>query len=93
MCIYIVRTTYCFIWDIYMDWGLCRSNKKGDPHRFLRAKINYAPGFYYWAVFSDFILRYIFILFWFKIGDPESGFNKLDSMFALSVFAEGFRRA
>ena len=75
MSIYIVRTTYCFIWDIYMDWGLCRSNKKGDPNRFLRPKINYAPCFYYWACFSDFVLRYIFILFWFKIGDPKSGFN------------------
>ena len=89
----MIKTIYCFIWDIYMDWGLCRSNKRGDPHRFLRAKINYAPCFYYWAIISDFILRFVFIVFLINVGQPDSSFNRLDAMFALQTFAEGFRRA
>ena len=79
----MIKTIYSFIWDIYMDWGLCRSNKRGDPHRFLRAKINYAPYFYYWAIFSDFILRFIFLVFLFRVGQPDSTFNRLEAMFAL----------
>ena len=66
---------YSYIWDIYMDWGLLRNNKPGVKNRFLREKINYAPIFYYWAIFSDFILRFIYILFFYKLGDPQSFFN------------------
>ena len=90
---HIVQTTYCFIWDIYMDWGLLRQNEAGAKNRWLRAKINFAPGFYYWAIFSDFVLRYIYLLFLFSLGDPESFFNKIQTMFAVSTFAEGIRRA
>jgi len=89
----MVKTTYSYVWDIYMDWGLFRSNKRGDENRFLRPKINYSPSFYYWAIFSDFVLRYIWILFLFNYGTSDSGFNQLDLMFALSVYSEGFRRA
>ena len=62
------KTTYSFAWDIYMDWGLLRNNERGATNRFLRPKINYAPCFYYWAIFSDFVLRYIFVLFLFNLG-------------------------
>ena len=75
MACHFVQTTYCFIWDIYMDWGLFRQNSKEKPNRFLRDKINYAPIFYYWAIFSAFILRYIYLLFLFSLGDPDSFFN------------------
>lgn len=70
-----VQTTYCFIWDVYIDWGLFRHNAKGSENRFLRPKINYSPGFYYYAIVSDFVLRYIYILFLFNLGDPKSNFN------------------
>lgn len=90
---HLVQTTYCFVWDIYMDWGLLRQNEPCKKNRFLREKINYAPGFYYWAIFSDFVLRYIYILFLYNLGRKDSFFNSLDLMFALSTFAEGFRRA
>merc|ERR1719469_374669 len=89
----MVKTTYSFIWDIYMDWGLFRSNERGDENRFLRPKINYHHSFYYWAIFSDFVLRYIWILFLFNYGTKDSSFNQLNIMFALSVYAEGIRRA
>ena len=72
-----VQTTYCFIWDIYMDWGLLRQNKPGSNNRFLREKMNFPPVFYYWAIFSDFILRYIYLVFLFNYGNPDSFFNSL----------------
>lgn len=88
-----VKSTYSYIWDIYMDWGLLRRNVPGSSNRFLRDKLNYAPCFYYWAMFSDFILRYLFLLFLFNLGQPDSFFNSIDTMFAISTFSEGFRRA
>ena len=60
-----------------MDWGLLRQNKPGSKNRWLRAKINFAPSFYYWAMFSDFVLRYIYLLFLFSLGNPNSFFNKI----------------
>merc|ERR1719469_224276 len=85
----MVKTTYSFIWDIYMDWGLFRSNERGDENRFLRPKINYQHSFYYWAIFSDFVLRYIWILFLFNYGTKDSSFNQLNIMFALAVGGAG----
>ena len=51
-----------------MDWGLLRQNESGSNNRFLREKMNYPPIFYYWAIFSDFILRYIYLVFLFNYG-------------------------
>ena len=51
-----------------MDWGLLRSNEPGAKNRFLREKMNYAPVFYYWANFRDFVLRFIYILFLYNYG-------------------------
>ena len=60
-----------------MDWGLFRQNEPGAKNRFLRAKINFSPSFYYWAIFSDFILRYNYLLFLYSLGNPNSFFNKV----------------
>ena len=76
-----------------MDWGLLRNNAKGAKNRFLREKLNYHPCFYYWAIFSDFILRYDYILFWYSLGTDGSMFVNLDTMWLISTFAEAFRRA
>ena len=81
-----VQTTYCYIWDIYVDWGLMRNNAKGSKNRFLREKINYHPSFYYWAIFSDFIFRYDYILFWYKLGEEDSMFNNLNTLWVISTF-------
>ena len=90
---HIVQTTYCYIWDIYMDWGLLRQNDSAKPNYCLREKINFAPWFYYWSMFSDFVLRYIYILFLYKLGDQSSFFNNINALFAISTFCEAFRRA
>ena len=43
-----------------MDWGLCRSI---EPGRYgLRSVINYDPSFYYYAIASDFVLRFTWIV-------------------------------
>lgn len=67
-------TTYSYIWDIYMDWGLMRCFKPGKMY--LRPKINYKPKFYYWAMFSNFILRYTYIIGLFALGRKDSYFNE-----------------
>ena len=70
-----IQSTYCYIWDIYMDWGLFRQMDKNKPNLYLREKINYAPWFYYWAIVSDFVLRYIYVFFLYNLGDKESFMN------------------
>lgn len=56
----IVSTVYCLGWDYYMDWGLFRSNEKGK--KYLRSKILYPFWFYYYAMISNFIMRFFWIL-------------------------------
>ena len=42
-----------------MDWGLMETNGAGDENRFLREEIVYSsPGFYYFGIIEDFILRF-----------------------------------
>lgn len=56
----IWSTLYKTCWDYYMDWGMCRSKKKG--YFALRRPIHYSPYFYYWAMFSNTILRFFFLI-------------------------------
>jgi len=90
-----ISATYSYAWDIYMDWGLLRQNTPGHPHRFLRDKINYHPYFYYWAIFSDGVLRYWWIVPLFPVaaGPQQSLFHQLQVLAGISIFAEAFRRA
>ncbi len=53
-------TIYSYVWDIYMDWGLCRCTEPGKYG--LRQVINYSPYFYYYAILSDFLLRFTWIV-------------------------------
>lgn len=46
---------YGYIWDIYMDWGLCRSKDKETYG--LREKLHYNKWFYYQAFVTDLLLR------------------------------------
>ena len=91
----MISATYSYAWDIYMDWGLLRQNTPGHPNRFLRDKINYHPYFYYWAIFSDGILRYWWIapLFPVTSGPEKSLFHQMQILAGISIFAEAFRRA
>ncbi|XP_076316128.1 solute carrier family 53 member 1-like isoform X3 [Tachypleus tridentatus] len=53
----VVSSCYTYIWDIKMDWGLFESN--GGENKFLREEIVYSsPGYYYFAIIEDFILRF-----------------------------------
>jgi len=70
---HFVATTYSYVWDIYMDWGLMRCWEAGKWA--LRDKISYPQNFYYFAIFADFVLRYIWLLGMFVFGDPNSTFN------------------
>jgi hypothetical protein len=51
---------YSFAWDLTRDWGLLRSDSK---YRFLRQKLVYkSPKLYYWAIVSNLVLRFTWIL-------------------------------
>ena len=43
-----------------MDWGLCRCSEPGKYG--LRQVINYKPSFYYYAIVSDLLLRFTWIV-------------------------------
>jgi hypothetical protein len=49
-----------------MDWGLLRSWQ--SPTYGLRAKITYSPIFYYYAIVSDFLMRFFWVVTLFRIG-------------------------
>lgn len=74
-----------------MDWGLLRSKEKGTYA--LRDKINYKPWFYYYAMVSDFILRFTWLITLVPLGDPNSPFNNFKIMSFIMIMCECFRRA
>lgn len=53
----IFTSTLTFIWDVYMDWGLLDSK-----NAFLRHELSFNPFFYYWAMFSNALLRAAWVL-------------------------------
>jgi hypothetical protein len=56
----MIASSYSYAWDIYMDWGLLRSK---NPKTYgLREKLNYPVWFYYYAIVSDFLLRFFWIV-------------------------------
>jgi len=71
--IHMWASSYSYAWDIYMDWGLLRSKEAGKYG--LREKINYHPYFYYYAIVSDLILRFFWVVTIFPLGKPDSTFN------------------
>jgi hypothetical protein len=82
---------YSYLWDIYMDWGLMRCFKPGKYG--LREEMNYGRWFYYYAMVSDFILRFVWIITLFQLGNPNSVFNTFQIMNFIMIFLECFRRA
>ena len=64
--IHFIASFYSYCWDIYMDWGLLRSK---DPKTYaLREKMNYPLWFYYYAMVSDFVLRFFWVITIFRLG-------------------------
>ena len=87
----LCSTTYCLYWDYYMDWGLFRSKSKGK--KYLRSKLMYPVPFYYYAMVSNFFLRF----FWILSLIPETSLyeweKEAEMIIIIQTFAEAFRRA
>jgi hypothetical protein len=56
----ILSTVYCLYWDYKMDWGLLRSSEPGK--KYLRDKLLFPVWFYYYAMISNFFMRFFWIL-------------------------------
>ncbi|XP_035442086.1 xenotropic and polytropic retrovirus receptor 1 [Spodoptera frugiperda] len=54
----LVSSLYTYTWDVKMDWGLFSCGPNAE-NKFLREEIVYSPGFYYFAIVEDFVLRFI----------------------------------
>ena len=52
-------TMYIYFWDIHFDWGLLEASSRSfsAPHPFLRPHLTKHPGWYYFAMVSNLILR------------------------------------
>jgi hypothetical protein len=86
----LVSFIYSYSWDIYMDWGLLRTKVPGKWG--LRPKLMYPIWFYYFASFTNLLLRLVWI---FPLIDKFFGRGIADShlhVFLIST-AELFRRA
>lgn len=55
----LFATFYCLYWDYYMDWGLFRTTEKG--RYWLRSKMKFSTGFYYYAMVSNFLFRFFWL--------------------------------
>lgn len=89
--LHVFASSYSYCWDIYMDWGLLRTK---EPGRYgLRDKLNYPTWFYYYAIVSDLILRFTWLITIMPLGNPNSAFNNFQVMSFILILSECFRRA
>eukprot|EP00826_Nyctotherus_ovalis_P032317 TRINITY_DN2604_c0_g3_i1.p1 TRINITY_DN2604_c0_g3~~TRINITY_DN2604_c0_g3_i1.p1 ORF type:complete len:472 (-),score=79.64 TRINITY_DN2604_c0_g3_i1:139-1554(-) len=85
-----VATTYSYIWDLTMDWGLLRSY---DSKSFLlRHKILYPAKFYYFAMVTNLILRLAWILTVLPKTALNLGKGSSHLLFFILSLAEAYRR-
>ena len=84
----LISTCYCLAWDYKMDWGLLRSQEPGK--KYLRTKLLYPAWFYYYAMASNFVLRFFWIL---SIPSWTSKAVKTEIIPLIQCLSEGFRRA
>lgn len=54
-------TMFAYVWDLRVDWGLTRSWKQKTFG--LRKQITFSALFYYWAIGSNFCLRFFWVIF------------------------------
>lgn len=64
----IINCSYFYYWDIILDWDLGYFKTK---HFFLREKLLYPVIFYYFALISNLILRYIWLINMFIPSNPN----------------------
>ncbi|CAG5014084.1 unnamed protein product [Parnassius apollo] len=57
----VISSLYTYTWDVKMDWGLFSCGPSAE-NKFLREEIVYSPGFYYFAILEDFVLRFIWMV-------------------------------
>ncbi|KAH0998641.1 hypothetical protein HUJ05_006797, partial [Dendroctonus ponderosae] len=84
----LVSSTYAYIWDIKMDWGLL--DKNAGENTFLREEIVYSSSFfYYFAIIEDFVLRFTWTI---AIYLTEFKYISPDMMTSITSPLEVFRR-
>eukprot|EP00831_Metopus_contortus_P039809 TRINITY_DN3117_c0_g1_i2.p2 TRINITY_DN3117_c0_g1~~TRINITY_DN3117_c0_g1_i2.p2 ORF type:complete len:237 (+),score=13.24 TRINITY_DN3117_c0_g1_i2:827-1537(+) len=59
----LIATLYCLIWDMTMDWGLLRES---PVYPMLRAKLLFPASYYYFALTTNLILRFAWVITLFK---------------------------
>ncbi|CAG8675930.1 13412_t:CDS:2, partial [Funneliformis caledonium] len=74
----IISSTYSLIWDLLMDWSLLQLDSK---NYLLRDNINFKSYIYYFAIISNGLLRFSWIL---KFTIPHK-YNKL-TVYAIGYF-------
>ncbi|XP_066155139.1 solute carrier family 53 member 1 [Euwallacea fornicatus] len=83
-----VASTYAYIWDIKMDWGLL--DKNAGENTFLREEIVYSSTFfYYFAIMEDLVLRFTWTI---SIYLTEFKYVSSDMMTSITSPLEVFRR-
>ena len=85
-----VATLYCLIWDFYMDWGLFRSWEKGTY--MLRPKIGYPAKFFYFAMCTNALLRFFWVLKLPNYDKKSNWFEELEFLTFFGIMAELIRR-
>ena len=86
----ILSTSFSYYWDLYMDWGLLRSNEKGK--RYLRNKMMYPVWFYYFAAVTNLVMRLMWVVSLFNSMYPVWFIQSQTNILILSII-EGMRRA
>ncbi|KAK6456767.1 EXS family-domain-containing protein [Scheffersomyces xylosifermentans] len=90
----LLNSTYSFIWDIKMDWGLPMLDflfdRKGSffQYRILRQKSAFRSEFYYGVITFDFLIRYIWVLKFFIVTDMQK--PTITFVHILSTFLFGY---
>lgn len=87
-------TIYKYIWDLRVDWGLLRFWKISDFG--LREKQYYPKFFYYWAIFTNFVLRFSFFYWTFVpislMQEDVDLWSVLKLKLGISLVLEAYRR-
>ena len=87
---HIIVTMYSYLWDVIKDWGLFKSKSK---HFLLKDNLLYPRKFYYFALVTNFVLRFI----WTSLLIPQTYFlnNYFEGHFIIYILAslEVFRRS
>lgn len=91
LAISIFSTAYSLYWDLYMDWGLFRSNEPGK--RYLRPKILYPKNFYYIAAVTNMLMRLMWLMPFFKYTYKDGWYDYSQWDIAVLSIVEALRRA